>query len=91
MSRRADHPLPPSLFDLTWDQKIGKYVITRKGITYQIDFHHYNDLKAYFRQIGDRANIEDWYRGLDREWRLQVTRLGLPEQPDDFFPDPDYD
>ena len=91
MGRRADHPLPPWLFDLKWDQAEGRYAVTREGITYLMDFHHYNDLKAFSRQYGESATVEQWYKGLDKEWRNQVKRLGAAEPEEKFYPDVEWE
>ncbi|MBN8665839.1 MAG: hypothetical protein J0L83_14755 [Chitinophagales bacterium] len=91
MGRRADHPLPPALFDLKWDPSTDRYTITREGITYLLTFTHYNDLKKYFREFGERVKVADWYQGLSREEKKQIKRIGLPQEPDDFIPDQSWD
>lgn len=92
MSRRADHPVPPSISDLCWDQTADKYKIARQGITYLMDFHHYNSLKKYFRHYGERAHVADWYREQPIHEKRLIQRIGIPAEPDEFIPDvfPDY-
>lgn len=83
--------MPPVLFDLQWDHKLERYTITREGITYLLEFTHYNDLKKYFRDFGNGVKVADWYNGLSRDEKKQIKRIGLPEQPDDFIPDQSWD
>lgn len=60
----------------------GVYELQERGITYQLDFEQFNDLK----QSGCET-VGEWYGSLDRFAKRNVKRIGAPATDDGFYPD----
>lgn len=89
--RRARHPLPIFLSDLTFNRVTGWYEITYRGITYKMTLEHTRLLKEYFK-ANSKGTIADWYHNLDRADKRTMEREGnIREIDNGFRPDVSYD
>lgn len=90
MARRARNPKPFSI-KLAYNMQTGYYESTEGGITYQLTYSQMNEMKkSFFSGSAFTATLTQWYNSLPGLERNKVKRIGAPEQPTDFYPDPEY-
>ena len=68
------------------------YIFFEFGVTYELNYKHFNMLKKSFSgSKGDVNNtIEKWYSSLDRFTKKEILRMGDVEEMDNgFYPDID--
>jgi hypothetical protein len=90
--RRARHPLPLFLRDLTFNPNTGWYEITERGVTYRMKMEHTRLMKEYFN-ANSQGTLNDWYTNyLKREDKKTMERAGnIREIDNGFRPDVEYD
>lgn len=94
--RRSRHPVSAELQGLTFNPKSSLYEISEGGILYGLTLELTRMLKTYAR-AGGRSPANDplvasWYKSLNKPTKKMVVRVGnIVTQPQDFYPDPDFD
>ena len=92
--RRPRKPTPLSIIDLNFNPKSGRYEITERSISYQMDLEHTRNLKEYFKGVavrGYETKISDWYNKLDKVTKKDVLRTGNFQTVNDFYPDQSFE
>ncbi len=81
-SRRARKPATFYLKGLLKQSIPGMYKLEDNGITYDLNYEQFNQLKAA------HSTIEEWYNNLDRFAKKNITRYGNVNIEDNgFYPD----
>lgn len=80
--KRAKHGISLYLNGIVDTSKAGVYKLEESGVTYELTFVQFNQLKA------SKKIIEEWYNTLSRFEKKEVKRYGEIEQSDTgFYPD----
>ena len=81
-SRRARKPATIYLKGLLKQSISGVYKLEENGITYELIYEQFNQVKAA------HSTIEEWYRNLDRFAKKEIIRYGNVNIEDNgFYPD----
>jgi len=81
-SRRARKPATFYLKGLLKQSIPGMYKLEENGITYDLNYEQFNQLKAA------HSPIEEWYNNLDRFAKKNIVRYGNVNIEDNgFYPD----
>ena len=81
-SRRAKKPVTFYLKGLLKQSLPGVYKFEENGITYDLTYEQFNQLKVA------RSTIGAWYNNLDMFSKKEIVRYGnLPVENNGFYPD----
>lgn len=81
-TRRARKPAAFYLKTILKPSTPGVYKLEEDGITYELTYEQFNDLKAA------KTSVALWYNNLDRFSKKRVIRHGFTQTDDNgFYPD----